>query len=172
MKESEGDDEDLRNRCFWYSVSFSSYFRRQHRTRGLRKLMNYSHRDQDSMCTVHYPTSHNTKLFEFIELWAEFSHTDLTQLRIILRPLSLKSRWQCKVLLIFVRLNYHKTFIVSKSWLCSLMVKTVELLNNIRCLKMFLGLSQEKPSNLSVCMWSLSWARVKSADPPGFCIVM
>lgn len=64
--------------------------------RGLRKLMNYSHRDQDSMCKLHYPTSHNTKLFEFIELWAEFSHTDLTQFRIILSPLSLYSRRQCE----------------------------------------------------------------------------
>lgn len=57
--------------------------------RGLGKLMNYPHRDQDSMCRLHYPTSHNTKLFEFIELRAEFSHTDLTQFRIILSPFSL-----------------------------------------------------------------------------------
>lgn len=91
MKECEGDDEDLKNHCF-YLVSFSSYFQREHRTRGLRELMNYSHRDQDSMCKLHYPTSHNTKLFEFIELWAEFSHTDLTQFRIILSPFSLLSR--------------------------------------------------------------------------------
>lgn len=41
------------------------------------------------MCKLHYPTSHNTKLLEFIELRAEFSHTGLNQLKIILSPLSL-----------------------------------------------------------------------------------
>lgn len=51
--------------------------------------MNYPHRGQDSMCKLHYPTSHNTELFEFIELRAEFSHTDPTQLKIIPSPLSL-----------------------------------------------------------------------------------
>lgn len=89
VKECKGYDEDPRNRCFWYSVSISSYFRRQHCTRGLGKLMNYSPRDQDSMCMLHYPTSHKTRLLECIELWAEFSHTDLTQFRNNFSPLSL-----------------------------------------------------------------------------------
>lgn len=60
--------------------------------------MNYPHRGQDSVRKLHYPTSHNMELFEFIELWAEFSHTDLTQFKIIPCPLSLQSRWQCEVL--------------------------------------------------------------------------
>lgn len=53
------------------------------------------------MCKLHYPTSHNTKLFEFIELRAEFSHTDLTQFRIILSPLSADD--SVKVIPIFQR---------------------------------------------------------------------
>lgn len=64
----------------------------QHRMRGLGKLMNYPQRGQDSVCKLHYPTSHNMELFEFIELRAEFSHTDLTQFKIIPSPLSLQSR--------------------------------------------------------------------------------
>lgn len=44
--------------------------------------MNYPHRGQDSVCKLHYPTSHNMELFEFIELRAEFSHTDLTHFSI------------------------------------------------------------------------------------------
>lgn len=55
--------------------------------RGLGKLMNYPHRGQDSVCKLHYPTSHNMGLFEFIELRAEFSHTDLTQFKITPSPL-------------------------------------------------------------------------------------
>lgn len=53
------------------------------------------------MCKLHYPTSHNTELFEFIELRAEFSHTDLTQFRIILSPLSADD--SVKVIPIFQR---------------------------------------------------------------------
>lgn len=40
----------------------------QHHMRGLEKLMNYPHRGQDSMCKLHYPTSHNMERFKFIEL--------------------------------------------------------------------------------------------------------
>lgn len=65
------------------------FFLLQHHMRGLGKLMNYPHRVQDSMCKLHYPTSHNMELFEFIELSAEFSHTDPTQFKIIPSPLSL-----------------------------------------------------------------------------------
>lgn len=63
--------------------------------------MNYPHRDPDCMCKLHDPTSHNTKLLEFIELRAEFSHTDLTQFRIILSPLP--SDDSVKVIPIFQR---------------------------------------------------------------------
>lgn len=78
----------LRNRCFWYSASFSSFFfLLQHHMSGLGKLMNYPHRGRDGACKLHYPTSHNMELFEFIELRVEFSHTDLTHFKIILGPL-------------------------------------------------------------------------------------
>lgn len=48
------------------------------------------------MCKLHYPTSHNMELFEFIELRAEFSHTDPTQFKIIDSPLSVinMTKWK------------------------------------------------------------------------------
>lgn len=63
------------------------FFLLQHHMRGLGKLMNYPHRGQDSMCKLHYPTSHNMEPFEFIEPRAEFSHTDSTQFKITPSPL-------------------------------------------------------------------------------------
>lgn len=70
--------------------------------------MNYPHRDQDSMCKLHYPTSHNMELFEFIELRAEFSHTDLTQFKFIV-PFLCNQDDNVKVFLIFVSQKYRKT---------------------------------------------------------------
>lgn len=45
----------------------------------IRKVNELSSQGQDSVCKLHYPTFHNMELFEFIELRAEFSHTDLSQ---------------------------------------------------------------------------------------------
>lgn len=85
------------------------FFLLQHHMSGLGKLMNYPHRGRDGACKLHYPTSHNMELFEFIELRVEFSHTDLTHFKIILGPLFLSSRWQSESLSVFVSQKCSQT---------------------------------------------------------------
>lgn len=70
--------------------------------------MNYPHRGQDSVCKLHYPTSHNMELFEFIELRADFfPHWSDPVQDYTPSPFAANQDDNVKIFLNFVSQKYH-----------------------------------------------------------------